>query len=455
MKSLLKKRESWKSTAGFIFAALGSAVGLGSIWRFPYVVGQNGGAAFILLYLIFLALIGFPILVAEIVVGRSAQLSPFGAFKKIGKNKFWGLSGKLVIFTGFIISSFYSVIAGWMLGYLIEAIIGHLNFFNSSQALEHFEKLSSSVIWSVGYHFLFMFLSILILFFGVRKGIEQKSKIMMPLLILVVIILVIKGLSLPSAFKGIRFLLSPNWHLVTPTGILVALGQAFFTLSLGQGTMVTYGSYLSKKEDIPKICFPVVVLNTVIAILVGIAIFTIVFSQDLTPKAGPSLIFETLPLVFTKMKLGYIVAVFFFLLVTLAALTSEISALEPFISYLIDERGWKRKKASIFTGFLAFLIGIPSALSFGLLKRFTLLGLNFFDFISFLSVNVLVPLGGFLIVILVSYIWGIKKAFEHLKVSKKAFFHHRPWVAMYFKLCLKYISPVLIILILLNVLGFF
>jgi len=448
-------RESWKSKTGFIFAALGSAVGLGSIWRFPYVVGQNGGAAFILLYLIFLALIGFPILISEILVGRTAQLSPAGAFKKVGKNKFWGLSGKLVIFTGLIISSFYSVIAGWMLGYLIEAILGHLNFSNASLALKHFDMLSSSAFWSVGFHFLFMALSILILFFGVRKGIEQKSKIMMPLLIVVVIILVIKGITLPSASKGLKFLLSPRWDLVTPAGILIALGQAFFTLSLGQGTMVTYGSYLSKKEDIPKTCFPVVLLNTIIAILVGIAIFTIVFSQDLEPGAGPSLIFETLPIVFAKMKLGYLISIFFFLLVTLAALTSEISALEPFISYLIDEKGWKRKKASIFTGSLAFLIGLPSALSFGLLKRYTLFGLNFFDCISFLSVNILVPLGGFLIVILVSYIWGIKKAFDHLKVSKEAFFHHRPWVALYFKVCLKYISPILIILILLNVLGFF
>jgi len=451
----IQKRESWKSTAGFIFAALGSAVGLGSIWRFPYVVGQNGGAAFILLYLIFLALIGFPILVAEIVVGRTSQSSPFGAFKKIGKNKFWGNSGKLVIFTGFIISSFYSVIAGWMLGYLIEAIFNRLNFSEPSQALNHFSNLSSSAFWSVGFHFLFMSFSILILYFGVRKGIEQKSKIMMPLLIIVVLILVIEGLSLPSASKGLKFLLSPRWDLVTPAGVLIALGQAFFTLSLGQGTMVTYGSYLSKKEDIPKSCFPVVLLNTIIAILVGIAIFTIVFSQDLSPIAGPSLIFETLPLVFTKMKLGYVISIFFFLLVTIAALTSEISALEPFISYLIDEKGWNRKKAAIFAGFIAFLIGVPSALSFGLLKRFTLFGLNFFDFVSFLSVNILVPLGGFLVVILVSYVWGIKKAFEHLKVSDVAFFHHRPWVAAYFKVCLKYISPILIILILLNLLGLF
>ena len=452
---ILNQRESWQSRTGFVFAALGSAVGLGSIWRFPYIVGQNGGAAFILLYLIFLAIIGFPILIAEIVIGKSAQSSPYGSFKSIGKNRFWGFSGKMLIFTGFIISSFYSVIAGWMLGYLIEAIIGHLNFLNTTQALNHFDKLSSSAFWSVGFHFLFMTLSILILFFGVRKGIEQKSKIMMPLLIVVVIILVVKGLTLPSASKGIKFLFSPNWQMITPAGILMALGQAFFTLSLGQGTMITYGSYLSKKEDIPKSCFPVVILNTIISLLVGVAVFTIVFSQDLAPQAGPSLIFESLPLVFTKMKGGYFLAIFFFLLVTLAALTSEISALEPFISYLIDEKKWPRKKAAIFAGIIAFLIGIPSALSFGLIKGFTLFNMNFFDFLSFFSINILVPIGGLLAVILVSYVWGIKKAFSHLSVSKEIFFHHRPWMAFYFKICLKYVSPVLIILILLNLLGIF
>jgi len=278
---------------------------------------------------------------------------------------------------------------------------------------------------------------------------------MMPLLIIVLLILMIKGLTLSGSSRGLKFLLSPNWKMITPAGILIALGQAFFTLSLGQGTMVTYGSYLSKDEDITKSCFPVVVLNTIISLLVGVAVFTIVFSQDLPPSAGASLIFESIPIVFTKMAWGRVLAIFFFLLVTIAALTSEISALEPFISYLIDEKGWRRKKASIFTGLLAFLIGVPSALSFGLFKRVTIFGANFFDIISFLSVNILVPIGGLLAAILVAWVWGMKEAFENLRVSKQAFFHHRPWVAFYFKVCIKYISPVLIVLILLNLLGIF
>lgn len=449
------ERESWKSRIGFIFAALGSAVGLGSIWRFPYIVGQNGGAAFILLYIIFTVLIGFPLLVSEILIGRTAQSSPYGAYRIIGKNKFWGYAGKISIFTGFVISTFYSVVAGWMLGYFIEAVSGNLFFENVSQATAHFEHLTSSALWCIFYHFLFMALSILILFLGIRKGIEKKSMVLMPLLIIVVVILVIKGLFLPSAFNGIKFLLSPNWKMITPAGILMALGQAFFTLSLGQGTMITYGSYLSRTEDITKSCFPVVVLNTIIALLIGVAVFTIVFSQNLPPSSGSSLVFETLPLVFTKIKWGGLLAVLFFFLVVIAALTSQISALEPYISYLIDEKGWTRKKASVFTGSLAFLFGIPSALSFNLLKKVTFAGANFFDIISFLSVNILVPLGGLFAAILVGWVWTMKEAFENLKVSKEAFFHHRPWVAFYLNVCIKYLSPLLIILILLNLFGIF
>ncbi|MBN2479544.1 MAG: sodium-dependent transporter [Parachlamydiales bacterium] len=449
------QRESWKSRIGFISAALGSAVGLGSIWRFPYVVGQNGGGAFILLYVIFLILIGFPILVSEIVIGRTAQSSPYGSFRILGRNKIWANFGKLSIFTGFIISSFYSVIAGWMLGYLIEAIFNNLHFTSSIDALNHFHNLSSNPFWSVGFHFIFMMLSILILFFGVRKGIEAKSKIMMPLLFLVLLILVIKGISMPNSFKGIKFLFSFNFKQITPAGILIALGQAFFTLSLGQGTMITYGSYLSRKEDIVRSCFPVVLLNTIIAILMGVAIFTIVFSNNLQPQAGPALIFETLPIVFSNMKFGTFVGILFFTLASLAALTSEISALEPIISYLIDEKGFSRKKASIFSGSLAFLIGIPSALAFGLFKNYKIFGENFFDIISFLSVNILVPIGGLLAVLLVGYRWGMKEAFDNMKVDEKDLFHHKSLLKKYFYFSIKFISPILIVLIILNLIGIF
>ncbi len=443
-----KHRESWKSKIGFIFAALGSAVGLGSIWRFPYVVGENGGAIFIVLYLICLVLIGFPVLIAEILIGRTTQMSPFGAFDIIGKAKRWAFSGKMTIVTGFIISSFYSVIAGWMLGYLIQALSGNLNQFqNPSEALSYFQALSSSPLWTIGFHFLFILLSICVLFSGVRNGIEAGSKVMMPLLILVLLFLVFKGLTMDGAKEGLTFLFSPDWNEITPKAILMALGQAFFTLSLGQGTMVTYGSYLSKKEDITGSCIPVVILNTVIALLMGVAIFTIVFSVGMTPESGTALIFETLPIVFSQVSWGWALSILFFFLIVLAALTSEISALEPAISFLIDEKNMSRKRATLLIASGAFILGIPTCLSFNLIKNQTLFGANFFEIISFISINILVPVGGLLAVLLVSWRWGMKNAFKNLG---EKFTQRRPILAKYFFISMKYTAPALILLILLD-----
>jgi neurotransmitter:Na+ symporter, NSS family len=448
------QRESWKSRLGFIFAALGSAVGLGSIWRFPYVVGENGGAAFVFLYLFCLALIGFPVLVSEILIGRSTQKNPSSAFFLLGKSKKWQKAGKLTILTGFLISTFYSVIAGCTLGYLVEAVTGKLHIFRSGvEAFEHFQILSSSSFWLISYHFLFMLICALVLLTGVRKGIETGSKIMMPMLIMVLIIIMIKGLSLPNSMKGIDFLFTPKWNLLTPSAFAMALGQAFFTLSLGQGTMVTYGSYLSQREDIPRSCIPVVLLNTLIGLLAGIAVFAIVFSAGLEPSSGPALIFETLPVVFSQISWGWSLSILFFILVAIAAITSEISALEPAISYLIDEKNYSRKKATTLVAIIAFIIGIPSALSFGIWKSFTIFGSNFYEAISDISINFLVPIGGFLAVILVGWKWGINQAFENLRTGSVSFFKDRPWLAKYFHFCIKYTAPILIIIILLNLLG--
>lgn len=449
--SLYRLRESWKSRLGFIFAALGSAVGLGSIWRFPYIVGENGGAAFIVIYILCLLLIGFPVLVGELVIGRTAQTSPVGSFRLIGRKKFWGHAGKLTIITGFIISSFYSVIAGWGLGYLIQAIKGEFTHFaDPMQASSLFQSLVQNVYWVVGYHFLFLSLGFVVLVSGVRKGIERASKILMPVLFIVLAILVVKGLFLPRSVQALKFLFSPDWKNVTPHVVLVALGQAFFTLSLGQGTMITYGSYLSRDEDIPASCFPVVVFNTIISLLMGIAVFTIVFSVGLTPQTGPALLFETLPVVFSQMAAGKILGILFFLLVVIAALTSEISALEPMISYFVDERGWSRKKSAFLSVLGAFLIGIPSAFSFNVWRGITFFGKTIFDLISFASVNILVPIGGLLAVILVGWRWGISETFDHLKL------HHRNrGIQWYYRLTLRYLAPIFIILILLNLFGIY
>lgn len=450
------KREHWKSRLGFIWAAVGSAIGLGSIWRFPYVVGENGGATFVLLYLICLIAIGFPVLIAEIMIGRKTQLSPGGAFKILGRNRTWGKIGKVTMITGFLVSTFYAVIAGWTLGYLIEAIFGQITHFNTtSQALGHFTDVSTSAMWSVGYLLAFMCASGLVLYTGVRKGIEKGNKIMMPLLLIVLVGLVIKGLTMEGSYRGIQFIFQPDWSMLTPTAIIMALGQAFFSLSLGQGTMVTYGSYINEKENLPTTCFPIVLFGICISLLAGIAIFTFVFAVGMSPTSGESLMFQTLPLIFSKIAGGYFLSLLFFLLLFLAAVTSQISALEPTISFLQDSKKWKRHRAVITTCAASFLIGIPSALSFGVLKDFTLFGMTFFNLVLFLCVNILIPLGGLAAVILIGWRWGLKKAMDHLREGSGGLLDRRPIIRHYLCFGMKYLAPLIILFVMLDALGVF
>lgn len=446
-------REQWKSRLGFIWAAVGSAVGLGSIWRFPYVVGENGGATFVLLYLICLAVIGLPVLVAEITIGRKTQLSPKGAFQKLGK---WGGIGKITILTGFLVSTFYSVIAGWTFGYLVQAIKGGLTSFTSgAEAGALFTSLSTSAEWAVGYQALFMVVGGAILYLGVQRGIERGNTIMMPLLVVVLVVLVVQGLLLPGGSKGIAFLFEPDWSMVTPTAIVMALGQAFFSLSLGQGTMVTYGSYLSQKENVPGTCFPIAFFGVLISLLSGIAIFTIVFAVGLPPTSGESLMFQTLPLIFSQMTGGYFLCLLFFVLLFLAALTSQVSALEPPIAYLIDEKGWKRHKAVLVVTASSFLVGVPSALSFGLLSGVKLFDLTIFQGVLGLCVNILIPLGGLAAVLLVGWRWGIAKALKHMEAGSGGMFERYPILRGYFRIGIKYLAPLVILLVMLDALGVF
>ncbi|MBI3211834.1 MAG: sodium-dependent transporter, partial [Simkania negevensis] len=281
------KREQWKSRLGFIWAAIGSAVGLGSIWRFPYVVGENGGAVFVLLYLVCLLLIGLPVLISEIIIGRKTQLNPSGAFAQLGRGALWRNIGKTTIFTGFLVSCFYAVIAGWTLGYLVESLFGRILSFQSSKETLHFFSQFTSSFWTaVGSLFGFLFLCFLVLYTGVQRGIERWNKVFIPLLLIMLVILAAKGLMMEGGAQGALFLFKPDFKELTPTAVLVALGQAFFSLSLGQGTMVTYGSYLTTKENLPSAWFPVAFFGIAISLLAGIAIFSIVFSFGLLPSSG-------------------------------------------------------------------------------------------------------------------------------------------------------------------------
>ena len=449
-----QKRENWASKTGFILAAAGSAIGLGNIWKFPYIAGENGGASFIIVYLICIAVIGLPVLIAEILIGRTTERDPVGAFYKLSKSKFWASVGGMGVVGGFLILSFYAVIAGWALGYIVEAVTG--NFFNFSEptaSADHFVNLVGNIYWILGYFSLFMMLNMIIVYAGIQKGIERASKIMMPILFILLLILMIRGLTLEGSDKGIKFLLHPDWTKINAQAILIALGHAFFTLSLGMGAMLTYGSYMSKKDNLPAAATEIVFLDTLIALIAGVAIFTAVFSVGLDPSAGPGLIFHTLPSVFVKMPGGYIFSILFFILLTIAALTSSISLLQVVVTYFEDERGWPRHKATIVFTILIFLFGVPSALSYNVLSDSTLFGKNFFDIVDFLASNIILPLGGLFIAIFVAWVWGFDKALVSLKEGAENLFNNSPWIITVWKIFLRYLSPILIFLVLLHSVG--
>jgi len=448
------KRGSWSSKIGFIFAAAGSAVGLANIWRFPYVVGSNGGAIFVITYLLCLLIIGFPVFISEVLIGRTTQQNPSGAFQILGNSRVWGFLGMITVVTGFIVSAFYSAVAAWILGYLIESFSGTLSSFeNSEQAALHYESLIASPLWGLGFHFAFLFICWFVLVSGVRGGIERGNKIIMPILYLVLLVLVVKGVTMPGASKGLIYLFSPDLSEVTPLMFLIALGQSFFTLSIGQGTMVTYGSYLGRGDNIMTSCFPVVIMDTLVSLFSAIAVFTIVFSAGMEPDAGPGLLFQTLPLVFSKIPGGSILAVAFFLLVFLAALTSQISAMEPTIAFLIDRYQWPRKRAAFMCSAAVFLVGIPCALSSNVLKEATLFSLNPLELMLFAASSILIPLGGLCAILLVGWKWGIPKAVEALQLGMSKGLKENRLFNFYLWFCLKYLAPALIVLVFFNALG--
>lgn len=446
-------RESWRSRAGFVLAAMGSAIGLASIVRFPYLVADHGGAAFIFVYLLSLFVIGIPILISEVTLGRATQKNCYRAFVNKGQGAFWKGSGAWVLLTALLVSSFYSALSGWICGYLVESVLNRLSPLHTLDlATTHFKALLGTPIWALFYHFIFLGFSVALVYAGLRKGIERGCKILMPVLFITLLVLVTRGLTLENSGKALTYLFSPEWSLITPTAILMALGQSFFTLSLGQGTMITYGSYLTKNSSYMGSCIAVALSVVLVSILSAIAVFTIVFSTGMEPEGGLGLMFQTLPVVFSNMTGGYILAISFFLLVALAALTSEISALEPVIAYLVDERGWPRKKAALVTGAMAFVIGVPCALSTSLLSSWTLGGKNILELFDLVATTILVPIGGFLGVILVAYAWGFASAFKELieDASKRY-----PMGYLYLKICLKYLAPALILIIFFSNLGLF
>ena len=439
-------RDHWASKLGFVLAASGSAIGLGNIWRFPYKAGQYGGGAFVIAYIISVIIIGIPIMIAEFIIGRSAQKSPVGAFKELRKSRFWPLVGWLGILSGFTILSYYSVVGGWILKYVWESTF---HFFEQGNAGVIFNDFLSNPLEQIFWHGLFMMLTMLIVRGGVTSGIEKWSKVLMPSLLVILFILMLNSLTYPGAGEGIRFMLSPDFSKLTRAGMLEAMGHAFFSLSLGMGAMLTYGSYLDKKTNISSSALEIVALNTFYALMAGLMIFPIVFTYHVDPQVGPGLFFITLPEVFTRMPAGQIVAISFFVLVSFAAITSAISLLEVVVSFFIDELNWSRKKADYTMGAVIFLMGIPSALSWSGLKGFTIFGnRDIFDSLDFLATNYLLPIGGFFIAIFAGWILTHGEKEAEIKRIENTFHFYDIWHFL-----VKYISPFAVLIILLQKMG--
>jgi NSS family neurotransmitter:Na+ symporter len=440
-------RGAWGSKLGFILAASGSAIGLGNIWRFPYVTGMEGGAAFVVVYLACVFVIGVPVLIAELTLGRHTSLNPVGAIRAVSRSRHWPLVGYLGVLTGVGILSYYAVIAGWTIGFIFRTI---------AHSGGSFESFVSDPTVELGYFMLFLILTALVVAGGVERGIERWSKILMPLLLLILVGLIVYVMTLDGAAQGVEFYLKPDLSKITGSTILAALGQAFFSLSLGMGTMITYGSYISKRENLAFSATSVALTDTMIAVLAGLVIFPALFSVGVPPTQGPALVFNVLPRIFETMPGGTVVGVFFFVLLAIAALTSTVSLLEVPVAFLVDQKKWPRKKAvAIVTG-VVLLVGLPSALSQGSVTFLSAMewfgGKDFMSVMDFLFGNVSLLLGGFLLAVLVSWIWGTRPATEELLSGAPP---GTARLAPGWAFLLKYVCPVIIAAVLLNLTGVF
>ncbi len=464
MENQNPKRDGFTSKFGIIAAAAGSAIGLGNIWKFPYIVGQNGGAAFIIIYLICIALIGAPVMLSEFLIGRRAQKNAVGSFKKIAPNTPWFLTGWMGLAAAFSILSFYGVVAGWTIYYVFKMITNSFVSMSPDEIGGLFGGFITGAngVWlPIAFQLAFMALTAGVILGGVKNGIEKYSKILMPMLLVIIIILDIKAISLPGSSAGVSFLFSPDWSALHLSSVLDALGHAFFSLSLGMGTMITYGSYISKKENLGVTSIQVTIADTLIALLAGLAIFPAVFAFGIEPSAGPGLVFVTLPNVFNAMGgIGQIFGIMFFVLLSVAALTSSISILEVVVAYLVEEMNLDRKKATIIATVLISIMGVLCSLALGpweqtfpVLEK-TTTGLfaqyNFFDWLDKLSANFFLPLGGLFISLFVG--WKMKKEDIRDELSNSGVLKIAYFVV--FDILVKFVAPAGILIVFAYNLGF-
>ena len=452
----MKERENFGSRMAVIMAFAGSAIGLGNIWRFPYLVGQDGGAAFVIIYVIATLVISLPIFFAESVVGRRTGANCRGAFIELGKGTAWPYLGFLMVFTPLWIVSYYSVVGGWSLEYLVQAI--RLDFIHTSpDAMSgSFERFISRTWAPLGFHLAFLAVTVAIVALGVKSGIEKFSKICLPILFALVVLIAVYSLTLPGAQKGLAYLFKPDFSKVTIGTCLDALGQSFYSLSLGMGIIITYSSYVSKKENLMASGVGTAVSDMLFAILAGVAIMPAVFAAGIEPGSGPGLVFDTLPYIFARMGLempwlSSIAAILFFLTILFAALTSSISLIEVGVAYLTEERGFKRGWACVFLFVITGALGGLCSLSFGPLADVKVLGRGLFDLFDTIASNVLLTVGGLLVVLFVG--WKMPKADVFDELTNGGTKRRNVRLFNFFYFLIRYIAPVgLLVLILSNLL---
>lgn len=443
------KRAQFATRMGVIAATVGSAVGLGNIWRFPYEAGEHGGGAFLVLYIVCVMLLGIPVMIAEFVIGRSTHRNALSALQMLKPGSKFHWVSYVGIMASLMILSFYSVVAGWIVEYLFQSISGGLSGHTAQEYSEMFGAFTANPYRSVLWTMLFLLINFLVLRRGIEKGIERLSNIMMPILFLILIVFCVNSVLLPNSSAGLSFLFNPDFSKLTPKVVLGALGQAFFSLSLGLTCLLTYASYFSDKTPIVRSATIVAVLDTVVAILSGIIIFPAVFSFGLEPAAGPKLVFEILPGIFQQMPGGYFWAVAFFLLLFFASITSTISMSEISIAYFVEVRKMSRSNATLANTLIALVFGMLCALSFGVLSDFLLFGMTLFELFDYVSSNVLLPIGGVMLAVFVGWIVDLKVVDEQLTDygTRRITLKH----PIYF--CIRYVAPICITLIFLYGLG--
>jgi NSS family neurotransmitter:Na+ symporter len=447
-----KPREHWSSQLGLVLAAAGSAIGLGTLWKVPYVIGQNGGGVFVLMYILCIFFIGIPIFIAELMIGRKAQRGAVGTFINLSNNSaIWKTAGWLGVISSFVLLSYYSVVAGWGLNYVLMSLNQFSLGLDSTQITEIFKTLERSGDITLFWQFAFMGITIAVVYPGVREGIEYWSKFMTSALFVLLFLLACYSVTLEGFHKAVEFIFYPRFENFKPSGALEALGLSFFTLSVGQGIMVTYGSYMRRTDDIPRTGGIIGFTIILVSLLAGIMIFPIIFTFGFNPEGGPGLIFQTLPFLFGKLPGAIIISTTFFILFTFAALTSAMAMLEVVAANAMDLWGWTRKKAVLLSGAAAFIFGIPSALSHSTIlfaNWHAIYGKTFFDTMDNLLSVWLLSIGGLLIALFVGWRFDKALAREEFTTGSKWHWLFRPWLFL-----VRWFAPIAIILIILHSTG--